>query len=522
MKWRSDSVDLLVGYEGHAGETPVSTDLLGLGVGAGSLHCQVGLYLNINRGVQLAKAMSLSKLFDQVGYEPHDVQREIHRARNLARFRVVCAGRRTGKSTLGGHELTSKAFSALYREDELSRHGRRSEWWIVGPEYTDAEKEFRVLYDDLNKLDVPFDRPGTYNDPISGNMHISLWDGKFQVHCKSAKYPGSLVGEALEGVILAEAAKLKPVIWTKYVRPMLSDYAHEGYGEALFTSTPEGKNWFYDLYQRGQDPADTAWYSTRMPSWSNNILFPAGRFDSEIVDMSKDMSEEKFKQEIGAEFTDFVGQVFKNFDEETHVTDIVYDPRWPLYIATDYGFTNPNVALFIQVDIWDNVSVIAEYYRRQRTAEEFAKDLQDSPVLGPLTRLATKLYPDPASPGDSKLLSEKLRLTIEGNTGGLISDRLDLIRRWLKPQPEDLEDGHPDKKPKLMIDRSCSMLISEMGDYRYPETKRESSIVRENPLPVDDHAPEALGRFFASRYAKQINGKKTGARQSKASILTGR
>lgn len=469
----------------------------------------------------MTKTMSLSRLFDSVGYEPHAVQRQIHRAQMDARFRLVCAGRRTGKSTLGGHELTAKAFQALYRKDELSRHGRRSEWWIVGPEYTDAEKEFRVLYDDLTKLELPFDKPGTYNDPNGGNMHLSLWDGRFQVHAKSAKYPTSLVGEALEGVILAEAAKLKPTIWTKYVRPMLADYAKEGYGQALFTSTPEGKNWFYDLYQRGQDPADPAWYSIRMPSWSNDILFPGGIGDPEILDMSKDMSDEKFKQEIGAEFTDFVGQVFKDFDEEEHVGDFEYDPRWPLFIATDYGFTNPNVALFIQVDIWDNVKVIGEYYMRNRSPEEFAKDLQNSPTLGPLTRIATLLYPDPASPGDSAVLSERLKLQTQGSTGGLISDRLDLIRRWLKPQPAELPDGHPDKVPKLMIDRKCRMLISEMGDYRYPETKSDTATVRENPLPVDDHAPEALGRFFAGRYGQQFKAKGR-ARQSKAALRTGR
>jgi hypothetical protein len=35
-----------------------------------------------------------------------------------------------------------------------------------------------------------------------------------------------------------------------------------------------------------------------------------------------------------------------------------------------------------------------------------------------------------------------------------------------------------------------------MGEYRYPENKSEVRPDPEEPLDKDDHAPEALGRFF--------------------------
>jgi hypothetical protein len=459
--------------------------------------------------IEKPKMLSTARLFESVGYRPHDVQREIHLARRTARMRVVSAGRRIGKSETGGHELTMEAFRAKAMASQLSRTGKRHEFWIVGPEYSDAEKEFRKLYDDLTRLEAPMDHPGTYYNPDAGQMDLSMFDGRFQVHAKSAKYPNSLVGEALKGVILAEAAKLKPSIWTKFIRPMLADYARDPEPSwALMTSTPEGKNWFYDQYMRGQDPNDPSWWSKRAPSWANPILFPEGRFDPEIIDLGKDMSEEKFKQEIGAEFTEFVGRVFKRFSEEDNVGSFPYDPRWPLYIATDYGFTNPNVALFVQVDVWDNVWVCGEYYERNRTSEEFARDLLEHPTLGPLARKATLLYPDPEDPGATATLSSKLKVTPRGGTGGLLSVRLDLIRRWLKPAPEHLEDGHPDKKPKLMFDRSCKNSIREMNDYRYADSKEDANTnARENPMKKDDHAPEALGRFFGGHFGQQVKEK---------------
>lgn len=463
----------------------------------------------------MAKGISMARIFERIGYEPHEVQRAVHLASAKHRFILACAGRRTGKSFMGGHRLTIEALAAAHRREQLEPQGRRAEFWIVGPEYSDAEKEFRVVYNDLKRLDAPFDKPGTYNDAIGGNMHISLYGGRFQIHAKSAKYPDTLVGEALEGVILAEAAKLKPAIWSKYIRPMLADY--RGWG--MLTSTPEGKNWFYDNYKRGQSSAevDEAWWSIRMPSWSNPILFPGGRYDPEILDMSADMSEEKFKQEIGAEFTEFVGRVFKGYDTDIHTGDHPYDPRWPLVVATDYGFTNPNVVLFIQYDVFDNVWVCAEYYRSQRTPEEFVRDLDEDPRYRNLMYAAREIYPDPEDPGTTRMLADKFKLRVQSGTGGLLTDRLNLIRRWLKPQPEELKDNDPNKLPKLHFDNSCTMLDREMQDYRYPETKDEAKgEPRENPVKKDDHTPEALGRFFAGKYKRNVSGRSGGARQSKA------
>lgn len=452
------------------------------------------------------KISSAAKLWTSVGYNPHHVQREVHKADRTFRMRAVSCGRRFGKSELGGHELTIEAFRTRAQANDLSPTGKRNEFWIVGPEYSDGEKEFRKLYDDLSKLEAPFDKPGTYYNVGSGEMDISMFGGRFQVHVKSAKYPKTLVGEALKGVILAEAAKLKPDVWTKYIRPMLSDYAKDPRPSwALLTSTPEGKNWFYDQYMRGQDERDKSWWSVRAPSWSNPFLFPEGRMDPEILDMAADMSDEKFKQEIGAEFTEFVGRVFKRFNEEDHVGNFEYDPSLPLYIATDYGFTNPNVALFIQEDVWDNVTVIGEYYQRNRTASEFAEDIAAHPKLGPLARKATLLYPDPEDPGSTATLAKELKLIPQKGTGGMLKDRLDLIRRWLKPQPDTLEDGHPEKLPKIHFDRSCVNTIREMNDYRYADTKEDAaSGPPENPLKKDDHAPEALGRYLGSRFGQQV------------------
>src|SRR5678816_3797195 len=329
-------------------------------------------------------ALSKDHVFPRLNYAPHRGQRLIHRA--AARHRVSSCGRRFGKSTIGGHELTIECLLTYTLRQQLREQMKRREFWIVGPEYSDAEKEFRVLWNDLKLLGVPLDKPGSYNNPESGEMVVSCWGGLFIVHAKSAKYPQTLVGEGLHGVVMAEAAKMKELVWTKYIRPTLADYR----GWSLFNSTPEGKNWFYRLWQRGQDPKAKQWASWRMPSWENDFIFPNGYEDEEIQDMRAEMSEERFNQEVGASFTEFVGRVFKDFDEEIHVTDIPYNPEWPVYAAIDYGWTNPFVWLLIQVDVWQNVYVIAEYRRMNRDINDIAEELKSYPI----TRLVQMMYPD--------------------------------------------------------------------------------------------------------------------------------
>lgn len=389
---------------------------------------------------------------------------------------------------------------------------------------TDSEKEFRVLWNELSRAGLReyFDKPGSYNNPEQGDLHLSLWGGRFQCHAKSEKHPESLVGEGLSGVILAEAAKLKERTWNKLIRPTLADFN----GWSLMTSTPEGKNWFYEMWKRGQDPTRPDWNSWRMPSWMNPYVYPGGASDQSIQELRRamadggvmdldlykrcmvdpeiaalvgDLTEESFNQEIGALFTEFVGRVFKGFDEELHVGDFTFDRSWKTYGAVDYGFTNPSVWLLIQVDPFaEHVRVIDEVYEAGLTINEFA-DLVKERGLAPDGMLG--FYPDPASPGDTRILSETLKVHAKGGTGGELRWRIDAIRGALKERNTHLPEGHEQRVPSVMFDRKCVRSIADMLNYRYPERRSQvDGNVPESPMKKDDHAPEALGRFYAGHF----------------------
>jgi hypothetical protein len=456
-------------------------------------------------------ALDMRSIFDLCGYVPHKGQRPLHRS--TARHRWGAMGRRLGKSHAGGHEATVEALRAEDMAQYLLDTGKRNEVWIVGPEYTDAEKEFRVLWNDARRLELPLDKPGSYyND--HGDMILSLWGGALRIQGKSAKYPSTLVGEALTGVILSEAAKLKESVWTKYIRPTLADVR----GWSIAWSTPEGKNWFYRNWQKGQDEDNSDWESWRMPSWYNDIIFPGGKDDPEIIDMCADMSEQKALQEIHASFTDFVGRVFKDFDEEIHVRKVPYDPKLPIYLCCDFGWRNPFVMLAVQVDVWDNVRVIGEYRVTERDINDIADDLAGYSMF----TNAVMLFPDPADPSSAQILGKKLKVPVNNDTGGEKKFRLEYIRSHLKRIPEHLDDDHPEKQPRLTFDRSCTGTIYEMSEYRYPETKDEARPEKEEPMDFDDHGPEALGRFFRGYYGPPVGPETRGRGRVSGSSLSGK
>lgn len=481
--------------------------------------------------------LSAAEVFKKARYKPHPVQTLVHS--DSTRNRVVAAGRRLGKSEIGAGELDIEAARTRLMLNYLEEIGHRREFWIVGPNYTDSEKEFRKHYNALKRMGAPFDKPGTYYDAHAGDMQISMYGGKYLVLGKSAAHPERLVGEGLAGVIMAEAAKQRERTWTKYIRPTLSDFK----GWSLHTSTPEGKNWFYDLYMRGQDPFDDEWKSWRFGAWRNPHVYPGGadvhdlavlrkaldnrekltqafikslKIDAEIVSLMRDQAAETFNQETAALFTEFAGRVFKDFDDEYHVRDLQYQPHLPTYACSDYGFTNPFVWLLLQVDHHGTVFVLDEIYETGLTIDDAARLILQRGMSNVI-----EFYPDPARPEDTLALERHLQIRGNGDTGGPLDVRLRYIREALKDRNPHMEADDPLRHPKLLIDRSCVNTIREFNDYRYPETSKESNRnPKDQPLDKDNHCPEAMGRFYRGHYGDPNMAREGGGARVARSTLS--
>jgi hypothetical protein len=299
------------------------------------------------------QVLDRSAYFQMIGYKPHDKQWLYHKSQ--ARFRLPNCGRRFGKSHMAGRDLEPK----LFLPDKT--------YWIVGPSYDLGEKEFRVIWQDLiigQRLGQEKSVRRSYQKK-QGNMFIEFpWNTRVEV--RSADHPELLVGEALDHVIMSEAAKHKEETWERYIRPALADKR----GSADFPTTPEGHNWLYHLWMYGQDPHFPEYESWRFPSWENRFVYPKGFDDLEIQLLKRTMSPEAFEQEIGADFSSFVGKIYPEWDVQRHVGDVPFVPGLPNYVAIDWGYTNPAAWIEFQVTPDDRVRVWREHYKPYMTLPE--------------------------------------------------------------------------------------------------------------------------------------------------------
>lgn len=202
------------------------------------------------------------------------------------RFKIVCAGRRCGKSRKAAVELIIKGLECP----------QGSAVMYVAP----TQGQARVIIWDL-LLDLGRE---VIKSSHVNNMEITLVND-IRIYVRGADRPDTLRGASLWYVVLDEYADMKPMVWEQIIRASLSDKK----GEALFIGTPKGRNHFHDVYQMGLEDSPT--YDPEYKSWSfttadNELIDP-----KEIEAAKRTLSSFAFKQEYLASFDTMGTDIFK-------------------------------------------------------------------------------------------------------------------------------------------------------------------------------------------------------------------
>jgi len=249
------------------------------------------------------------KLFQDLGYEPHPGQLQVHES--TAERRILACGVRWGKTRCAAMEAI---VAALVPKE-------RSIGWIAAPTYDLCDRVFREIQ--VIVLEKLRHRVISMKENERRLILRNLGGGTSEIRGKTADNPVSLLGEGLDFLIVDEAARLKPEIWQSHLTQRLVDKK----GWALLISTPRGKGWLYELFRRGQEGRDPTYKSWNLPSWTNPHL------DKEVIDAERArLPERVFMQEFGGEFIEGSGAVFRYVREAAVGT---YAP--PEYDADYYG-----------------------------------------------------------------------------------------------------------------------------------------------------------------------------------------
>lgn len=217
----------------------------------------------------------------ELNFSLHPGQLEIFN--DPARFKVVAAGRRFGKSYLAAITLILEAL----KEEDRGYDLRNKEVYYIAPTFEQAKK---IMWPLLKMLAKTKQEGGVIESTLENVAVMTLVNGR-RISIKGADRPDSLRGVGLSYAVLDEYAFMKEEVWEMIIRPCLADVE----GGALFIGTPDGKNHFYTTWTKAQNLE--GWRSWQFSSTVNPTL---SRKEIEIA--RANMSISAAQQEFSASF----------------------------------------------------------------------------------------------------------------------------------------------------------------------------------------------------------------------------
>jgi len=183
-------------------------------------------------------------------------------------------------------------------------------WWVA-PTYKVVKRGYAEVLKQLPDGVLTHDPPPESNFDAGRSVILRFKNGT-KMEFYSAERPEGMLGAAVDYVVMDEAATMPARIWNQIISPTLIDHL----GKALMISTPRGRNWFYQCWQKGQDPQQTEWESWTFTTQDNPTL-PEGEADR----MAADMPRMEADQEIYAKFLAAGSSVFWIGDRAEQILD---------------------------------------------------------------------------------------------------------------------------------------------------------------------------------------------------------
>ena len=259
----------------------------------------------------------------ELDYKPRDVFLDFHERQE--RWSIVVAHRRCGKTVACINDLIYKALM------EGKEDGRYA---YVAPYYSQAKN---IAWDYLQRFAQP-----VLSKANQSELWVELITGA-RIRLFGADNPDALRGLYLDGIVLDEYADMRPRIWGEIIRPLLADRL----GWAVFIGTPKGHNGFWDVYSNALNNPE--WYVKTLRASQTNLL-PA----SELADAAKMMSQDQYLQEFECDFESailgaFYGKEMRALTDSGRITNVEYDPLFPVHTAWDLGYSDDTSIWWYQV-----------------------------------------------------------------------------------------------------------------------------------------------------------------------------
>lgn len=300
------------------------------------------------------------------------------------------------------------------------------------------------------------------------DLSLVLLNGS-KIALKGAEKPDNLRGRSLDLAILDEFADMKPEAWYEVIRPSLSDRK----GSALFIGTPKGRNHFYELWTRGVD-GEEQWKSFQYTT------LDGGNVDSEEIEQAKlDLDERTFRQEYLADFVNYTGIIYYNFNREQSVKPFTggYDE---VHIGMDFNLDPMSACVFVrQGKVLQQIDEIVIY---SSNTDEMVDEIKLR-----YNQKRINIYPDPASRQNRTSAGGRTDLSILQNAGFrvFVRNKHSAVRDRINSVNSRLCNANGDRY--IYLDPRCKETIKGLERQTYKEGTSQPN------KDGYDHMNDALG-----------------------------
>ena len=267
--------------------------------------------------------MSEGVLNVEMDYCPRKVFEDFHDRHQ--RWSVIVAHRRCGKTVLCINDLI---YRALIDDKEDGRYA------YLSPYYAQSKT---IAWDYLVRFSQPVLAKANQSE-----LWVELVNGA-RIRLFGADNPDALRGLYLDGVVLDEYADMKPSIFGAVLRPILADRK----GWCTFIGTPKGHNSFWEVYNNATQDKD--WYVKVLRASQTGLLE-----QSELDDAAKTMTQDQYLQEFECDFESailgaYYGKEMRQLTDQDRITEVEYDPLFPVHTAWDLGYSDDTAIWWFQV-----------------------------------------------------------------------------------------------------------------------------------------------------------------------------
>lgn len=308
-------------------------------------------------------------------YKLIDHKTQLDLVHDNVRFKVVPAGRRSGKTERAKRYIAKKA---MIEPNE--------KFFICAPTRDQVKK---IYWDDMKKLCFTSMLP---KKPSETELIIYLPNGT-TINLIGLDKPERFEGVNWSGGIIDEIADVKEEAWEANLRPALDTFDPTRPDKKIWAwliGVPDGLNHYYDMYTYAMSAKDPEW---KAYTWTSAEILPP----ETIASAKRQMSAKQYRQEYEASFETATGKIYEDYGFDNHCSELI-QPHEVLMWAHDQNFTPLSSCIAVKRE--DKLFILDEIVLTsavsKQSALEFVEKFKDH------KNKTVHIYGDPAGRAGEK------------------------------------------------------------------------------------------------------------------------